>query len=298
MNDFRRSLVAAVLCGAAAACERRKTPPPLDSAAVNPTGVADSSAAATARTWNSDIGPVLLVAGESPGEAIVLFPGDSTTQASAARIPRPASVILLGRAGTVQMGEIPTIADSAGCAFADVGGAPPPHAWNVGFVGGVVAPIAVDSTEALSHADSVTAVTWMNRLASALPNDPAGRFAGLPFVVRNIWRFRLGDHTEVVAANLTRQINQEATPLQEHTFLIAEHGARDSTFATAYFERSYGAEETIETLELLAAITLGASRQPALVVARDFGDENAFRIIERAGPGRWRAGWSSPRRHC
>jgi hypothetical protein len=296
MKDFRRSFVAAVLAATAVACERSKPRPPVDSASVNPTGAADS-VAATARTWNSDIGPVLLVAGESADKGIVLFPGDSATRATVPTIPRPASVILLGRSGTVQMGEVPAIADSGACSVATVGGAPPPHAWNVGFIGGVVAPIAVDSTEAFSHADSVSAITWMNRLASALPNDPAGRFAGLPFVVRNLWRFKLGG-TEVIAANLTRQINQEATPLQEHTFLIAEHSASDTTFATAYFERSSGDEETIETHDVLAAVTLGASRKPALIVARDFGDENAFRIIERTGPGRWRAGWSSPRRHC
>ncbi|HEX4684378.1 MAG TPA: hypothetical protein VH277_16790 [Gemmatimonadaceae bacterium] len=298
MKDFRRSLVVAVLAVAAIGCERSKKPVPVDSGAATPANAADSSVVARARTWNSDIGPVLLIAGDSADKAVVLFPGDSSTRANTARIPRPASVTLLGRSGTVQTGEVPTISDSGSCTVATVGGAPPPHAWNVGFIGGVVAPIPVDSTEAFTHADSVTAVTWMNRLASPLPNDPAGRFAGLPFVVRGLWRFKLAGGTEVVAANLARQINQEATPLQEHTFLIAEHPANDTTLATAYFERSYGDEETIETHDVLAAVTLGASRQPALIVARDFGDENAFRIIERVGSGRWRAGWSSPRRHC
>jgi hypothetical protein len=138
----------------------------------------------------------------------------------------------------------------------------------------------------------------MNRHASALPNDTARRLVGLPFVVRNLWRFKLADGTSVVAANLSRQINQEATPLQEHTFLIAERRSNDSTLAAAYHERSYGAEETIESLDVLAAVALGTARQPALIVSRDFGDTNAFRILERMGPGRWRAAWSSPKRHC
>ncbi|HXT18096.1 MAG TPA: hypothetical protein VN706_20875 [Gemmatimonadaceae bacterium] len=280
------------------ACERAKAPPPIDSASVKPAAAVDSSAATAARGWNPDVGPVILVAAGSPIQAYVLLPGDSASRATLSGLPSPASATLLGRTGTVQTGEVPSIADSGSCVTATIGGAPPPRAWNVGFIGGVVAPLAVDSTESFTSADSISAVTWLNRLASALPNDSAGRFAGLPFVVSGMWRFNLPDGAQVLAANLTRQINQEATPLQEHTFLIAERRASDTTFATAYSDRSYGDEETIENHDLLAAMLLGGARQPAIVVARDFGDATSFGIIERATPGHWRIGWFSPKRHC
>src|SRR6185503_4513950 len=102
------------------------------------------------------------------------------------------------------------------------------------------------------------------RLASALPNDSAGRFSGLPFVVRGVWRFSIPQNRQVIAATLVRQINQEATPLQERTFLVAERSPADSTLSTAYSERSYGDEETVERHEVLAAILLGSARNAAL----------------------------------
>lgn len=298
MKRFCRvSAVCAALL-AFAACERSKTPPPPDSASVKPTGVVDTATAAAGRPWNPDVGSVLLVSAAAPTEAYVLLPGDSASRAAFASIPRPASATLFSRAGTVQTAAVPSVADSGSCAIATISGAPPPHPWNVGFIGGVVAPIVVDSTESFSHADSASTVTWMNRLASALPNDSAGRFEGLPFVVRALWRFTLSDGTQIVAANLWRQLNQEATPLQEHTFLLAERPANDTSYVMAYSERSYGDEESIATHELLVAAQVGANKQPAIVVERDFGDAKSYVLIERVAAGRWRAGWSSPRHHC
>src|SRR5262249_21218730 len=147
-------------------------------------------------------------------------------------------------------------------------------------------------------ADSSSLVVSINRLASALPNDSAGRFAGLPFVVRSLWRFTLSKGPVVAVASVTRQINQEATPLQEHTLLIAERAPTDTTFATAHSERSYGAEETIESRELLAGALIGVERTPALFLIRDYGDATAYGLLERRADGQWRRRWTSARRHC
>jgi len=49
---------------------------------------------------------------------------------------------------------------------------------------------------------------------------------------------------------------------------------------------------------VLAAAQLGASREPALVLSRDYGDETAYGIVERVSAGRWRARWTSTRRRC
>ena len=73
-----------------------------------------------------------------------------------------------------------------------------------------------------------------------------------------MWRFTIPDGPQVVVATLVRQINQEATPLQERTLLVAERAPSDTTFTTAYSERSYGDEETIESREVLAAVLLGS----------------------------------------
>jgi hypothetical protein len=279
------------------ACERAKTPPPVETATATPASPADSAKAATALNWDVSAGPVLLVASATPAEALVI-PSDSASATSQlASIPRPASVTLFGRNGSVQSAELPKLEESDGCATATLHAAPPPRVWSVGFVGGVIAPIAMDSTQSLSPADSLKLVVGVTRLASALPNDPAGRFVGLPFVVKDLWRFRIAGGTTVVVSTLSRQINQEATPLQEYTFLIAERPTNDTTLTKAYSERSHGAEETIESYDVLAAVMIGG-KTPALILSRDYGDATAFSLMERGDDGRWRSMWRSPRRHC
>lgn len=282
----------------AAACERAKSPPRADSATIRPAGNTDSAVAAPGSSWNVSAGPVLLVAGEEPSQAFVVVPDAATADATLSSIPHPADVTLFSRSGTVQTAELPDVARGSVCPTTTLSAAPPPRPWNVGFIGGVVLPLPVDSIESIPPADSAALVVWMNRLASALPNDSTGRFAGLPFVVRSLWRFKLPSGTPVVVSGLTRQINQEASPLQEYTFLVTEQAAADSSYATAYSERISGAEETIQNTDILSGALLGSGRTPTLIVARDFGDATAYAFIERGSDGRWRARWTSSRRHC
>jgi hypothetical protein len=298
MKLFRRSgLVAGVLV--LIACGREKSPPPIDSGGIRARAVNDSAsalAASTTRNWDASAGPVLLVAGAFPAQAIIVPPDSANGAAELAGIPRQATVTLFGRGGTVQNAEVAGVVDTTGCAVATISASPPPRPWSVGFIGGVVAPLALDSTESLSRSDSAVFVTEMTRLASSLPNDSAGRFAGLPFVVRSVWRFAVTNGPQVVIATLARQINQEATPLREHTLIVAERSSTDSTFTLAYSERSFGAEETIESRDVLAAAIIG--RTPALILSRDYGDATAYGLIERGEDGRWRSRWLSARRHC
>jgi hypothetical protein len=278
-------------------CERAKAPPPTDSATIKPAGAADSATAPRISTWNQSAGPVLLVAGDDPARALIVVPDSATADATLAAIPHPADVTLFSRSGTVQTALLPEVDETGSCPAGPLTGAPPPHGWNIGFIGGVVAPLKIDSTESISVADSSALVVWMNRLASALPNDSAGRFSGLPFVVGGLWRFKLPSGPQVVVGSLVRQINQEATPLQERTFLVAEQSASDSSYSTVYSERRYGDEETIQSTEVLAGALIGANHTPTIVVVRDFGDATAFGFIERAD-GRWHVRWTSARRHC
>jgi hypothetical protein len=298
MIRLRRSQIAVCLI-LAGACERGRPPATADTVKTAQQTAADSArAAAPARSWDRSAGPVLLVAGDSPLHALVIVPDSATIGATIADLPRPASVTLFGRNGTVQNAEIPVVSDSDACAVATLSAAPPPRPWTVGFVGGVVSPIAMDSIPSLGRADSLDALTNMTRLASAMPNDSAGRFTGLPFVVRTIWRFSVPGGPQTFVALIRRQINQEATPLQEHTLIVAERSPSDSTMSAVYSERSYGDEETIESRDILAALQLGAEHVVALVVSRDFGNATAFGLVERGADGKWRARWVSARRHC
>ena len=279
------------------ACERGKAPPPVDSAPPPVVSPADSAVAATTRNWDTNAGPVLLVSGGSPTQALIVTPDSASAAAQLASLPSPASVTLFGRNGTVQTAELPSITEANGCAAGSLSGAPPPRPWNVGFIGGVIAPVAMDSTESISPADSAQLVVAVTRLASVLPNDSAGRFEGLPFDVKALWRFSIAERT-VVIATLSRQINQEATPLQEHTLIVAERPASDTTLTTSYSERSYGEEETVESYDVLAGALIGADRTPAVILSRDYGDATAFGLLERNDDGRWRPRWRSARRHC
>jgi hypothetical protein len=243
---------------------------------------------------------VLLIAGESPAEAVVIAPDSGEEGTTAKAIPNPASVTLLNRDGSVQTAELQHARDDDFCRAWTLNAAPPPRSWSVGFVGGVVAPIPLDSLESLGRADSTKLVATARRLASAMPNDSAGRFTGLPFTVRGLWRLTIPGGAQAFVATLVRQINQEATPLQERTFLIAERDptATDSAFVSAYGERTYGNEESIETREVLAAVQLGAGHKPVVVISRDFGDSMSFSFVERTASGRWQSRWVSQRRRC
>ena len=298
MMPARRSVfVAAAILGTA--CDRPKPPPRADSTNQSPAPSTDSAtAAANAPVWDQSAGPVLLVSTDAPVRAFVFFPDSTDRTSTIANLPRPASVTLFGRNGSVQTAELPAISDTSECATVALNAAPPPRAWNVGFIGGVVAPVAMDSTGALSPADSAALTVGLNRLASALPNDSAGRFTGLPFVVRSIWRFNVPPSSQYVIGTLSRSINQEATPLQERTLLVAERSQSDSGLSMVYSERSYGEEETVVTREVVAAFLLGGSRNPAVVFSRDFGDAVAYALIERGDDGKWRLRWTSPRRRC
>jgi hypothetical protein len=282
---------------AAAACERGKAPARADSSASNPVVAADSAASAPRTTWDASAGPVLLVAADSSDAAYLMWPDSAAAETTTASLPSPTTVILFGRNGSVQSARLPSLNGADACEPASITAAPPPRPWNVGFIGGVVSPLALDSAASLTPSDSAYLVVWMNRLASAVPSDSTGAFSGLPFVVRALWRFTLPDGSTTVAAELERQVNQEARPLQERTFLIAGHPAGDSTFVTAYVERSSGAELTVEDVDVLAAVTIGASHTPALVISRDFGDGVAYALLER-GADRWQVRWSSPRITC
>lgn len=300
MKWFRR--VAAVLSVSGAlvgqACRRDKPVAAADSSRARPVPAADTAAAAVATsTWDPSAGVVLLVGTDNPTRALLVPPvsGDTTVMAA---VPHQALVIIMGRDGTVQTADAPSVADSAGCLVASLTAAPPPHAWAVGFIGGVVNPIPVDSSVSLAHDDSLRLTASLTRLASALPNDSAGRFTGLPFVVQSIWRFSLADGSQVIVGTLTRQINQEATPLQERTLIVGERRGGDTTLTMGYSERSFGREETIESADLLAALLIGDSKTPAIVLARDYGDSNAYSLLERAADGHWRVRWSSRRQHC
>ena len=175
----------------------------------------------------------------------------------------------------------------------------PPSSWGIGFVGSSARAISVDSLRGLSRTDSSTLTRMVFRLASGIQGTPGGRFSGLPFVLVDLWRVRLPAGSTAIVATTRRQINQEDSPLEERTFLVAESDPQASDgYSLMYSARSSGAEETVEGRELLAATMFDPSTSVDLVVGHDFGGQTSYSIIERTGPQRWVLRWASRRFSC
>src|SRR5207253_8854434 len=125
--------------------------------------------------WNRDAGTALLVPGDG-GEALVIVPGEGAgddpptdrTAGSAADV-LPADVALLTRAGAAGHAQAtptptPTGASQPGTACTNwptarlgpASGADVLPSWTVGFVAGQPTPIALDSLEGTTPADSAT----------------------------------------------------------------------------------------------------------------------------------------------
>ncbi|HEY2852546.1 MAG TPA: hypothetical protein VGJ18_06855 [Gemmatimonadaceae bacterium] len=309
------SIVCAALI-AIASCERQKSVPPIDSAVPLRPAAVGSASPQTATTWDARLGPVLLVSGAAPNLATVVV-GDSSRNGADTITEREALAIrstpamLVGRGDSVQIGILQEVHGSKrdeesectgwptwSISAARSGAALQP--WSVGFVGATVQPIRMDSIESMSRVDSSRLAAEVTRIASTLPTASGDRFVGLPFTVTSLWRFHAGPGAEGVVTNLVRHVNQEARPSEERTLIIAERDSsrREERFNLAYYDRSQGAEETVESRDVLALARPSPDAQPMLVIGRDFGDGMGYALIQRDPSARWREKWHSARGHC
>jgi hypothetical protein len=118
------------------------------------------------------------------------------------------------------------------------------------------------------------------------------RFSGLPFAVLDASRFLSGDR-EIVAAQLVRHLNLEASPLEERTFIIAERpvGPKNppASYVVTYSQRSEGTEDVTEHFEVLTATRTPQST--LLLLSRDQVSKTTYDLLERNGAD-WRVRWS------
>jgi hypothetical protein len=265
-------------------------------------------------TWDSSAGPVLIVHSDPPSpdsSAQIVFPqySDSATTDTVHLDPTPlrgAVIDLFGRGGRVGQARIgnANVIDwtESDClewpeaSIRAVGRGPLPP-WSVAFYAGRVQGVKLDSLSALPHADSARLAAEVTHLASALPNDTALSFRGLPFEVRDAFRFRLPTGGNAVVANLVRKLNQEANPLEQHVSIVAERDSSDGIYRPAYFERASGTEETIETIDLLAVVVL-SSHQPVLVTLHEGYETSGYALLERTEQGQWVVRWTSVHTGC
>lgn len=294
-----------VLAALAIACRGDEAPAPGDSAPV----VVDSPQAGTERPvpsgWDERAGPVLLVVGESASDVVVVYPhlqGEEGPDTLDVEDYTGTSATLLGRSGVVgraTLGPARAGADEETCQ-------PWPHAavnpgvgpWTVGFVGGSVDAIAVDTLAGFSPRDSARFVATVARLASTLPGTRSGEraesFHGLPFVVRDAARFTEGD-VQTAVVHVVRRVNMEANPLEEHSLLLLQR--RDGgEWSVVHARHAVGPEDTVARWELLGAVRLGDL--PTLVLAVDGGEGVTYALLQRTGSGAWRQVWRSAQPGC
>jgi hypothetical protein len=295
----------------ATACTRDAPPARVDSATTGATTAPVDSVASVPSTngWNVAAGPLLLVAGPSADEAIVFFGSANGGGGTAPPLDTGAvdqgTATLLGRDGTRATAtlELPAGNDNTECRvwpLRNVKTAAGGGTWSVGFVGGNVTAIPLDSVDALPARDSMALAAEASRLASAVTASTSPAFQGLRFTAHDIRRFQAAPGVQALAAHLTRHVNQEADPKEEQTLLIAERdsGVTTGPYQLAYAERSNGKEEEVTTSEVVAAVRFGASGPPSLVVARDGNEGLAYTLLERTGTRQWTIRWTSGLAKC
>lgn len=258
--------------------------------------------------WDVDAGPVMLVStGNGTDSAAVVLPEiTDSTIASAQGMPAPVTGLvfdLFGRGGRVGSspaltapGSVDTTQECDAWPIAVVRANN--AGWRIGFAKGYTQPIQLDSIEAMSSADSAALAVSLAQTAATLPFASDPTFRGLPFRVRSAYTFRL-DSVAVVIADVVRSVNEEANPRLEHLLIIGERRPGNSgNYTVGYYSRTAGAEETTQATEVLAAVRVGPSRRPAIVVNIEYDDGRKLGLIERTAPGQWRSIWRSAYTDC
>lgn len=284
-----RRLYSLAALAAAASCNSR------DAGSGNPRSrpTTDSLPPAAPVTWFDDVEPMILAPSHSNDRALVVAADSLAPDLEDGALRPPGTLVRLD--GTTIPVQVSISSSSEGCVDAAIQPAPS-TVWGVGFVGRAPAALPVDSLRAISRSDSAALTPIVFRLASAIPNAPGGRFAGLPFSLVDLWRLRGPDGAAVIVATTKRQINQEDSPLEERTLIVAEADA-SGAFAAMHASRSSGPEETVEGSDLLAAVSFGQG-QIQLVFSHDYGDETSYAIVERVAPANWKLRWVSRRFSC
>ena len=236
--------------------------------------------------WSAELGPVFLVPAEGEGMAMLLYPSDPTTAAVTGQLQ------LLSPAGDSTTTQATLVAPDSGVC----GEAPTlrlstdlPHSWTAGLRTRRARVLAMDSIGAMTPADSARTVAELARLASALPGTEA-KFVGLPFVVVDARQFDDADRQYLVA-HLVRRLPQEATPLEERVFVVAERARTpaNASFTTTHHLRSAGTEETADHYEALAVLRGDSSLY--LLLARDRDARTSYELLERTRSRGWRVRW-------
>ena len=299
-------------------CDRKPPAKPPDTTASSPqstpANMPEVRTVVAPSTWDTSAGPVMFVRGNTTAEAYVVFPTitDSTPSDAVhfdSALARNTTVELFQRAGGGDVARVGTMAggewDADQCIewpaakLQTTANTDATTGWTVAFLKGRAKALALDTLDALPHADSAKLAADITRLVSTVPNDTARTFRGIPYSVRTMYRFTPTAGIEAVVADVVRTLNQEANPLEEHTLVVGERPAgSNAPYRLAYREVTAGSDETLESSDVLAAVSIGAPSHVDLVLAREGYESNAYALLERQSDGTWKLRWTSAHTGC
>lgn len=260
---------------------------------------------ASATNWDPTAGPAMLVALSDVGDsAAVVLPEATDSTIDGRSLPQisRAEFDLYGRSGKVGSSSAEPFTNYAGdssCASWPTAHLRSAHAgWQVALTRGSARAIPLDSIEALSSADSAALAASLTESVATLPVASDPTFRRLPFRVRYAYTTRM-DSVEIVVADIVRALNEEANPRIEHIFFVGERPRQTKNrFTVRYFSRTAGPEETAQATDLLAAVEIGSSRRPALVVNVESDNRARFGLIESGDSTTWKPVWWSAYTDC
>jgi len=298
-------LVAGALC--ILGCRDASKHPRADSAAtINP--VRPLTGSTTSTGWDSAAGPVVVVPAsrESANVAIVLPGLTDSALASVSRFQldslenMPLDLFNLhGLIGSSGLRVVSQSVDQTGCVKWPTGRLtnPAPGAWRIALEKRRATGIPLSALEEMKAADSARFVGSILGAVEYLRDGGDPVFRGIPFSVRKGYQLMISP-SSVLVAEVVRKINEEANPREEHILVLAEQQAEDGTFRVAFQMRSAGAEEALETSEILAALKIAKSNHPAFVLTFDYEDGGKVGLLERGPGSTWRIVWKSAYAGC
>jgi hypothetical protein len=102
-----------------------------------------------------------------------------------------------------------------------------------------------------------------------------------------------------VIADIVRIVNEEANPRLEHFFIIGERPARSKAkYRIAHYSRTAGAEENVQTTELLSVVTIGPAKRLVAIVNVEYDEGGKLGLLERTASGKWQFRWRSAYTGC
>ena len=307
MNSNRVVLYRAVLgIAIVAACHGEEPRVNPDSASV--TNARQAVTGLTSATgWDSTAGPFMVIPGSDSVDAAIVLPGLTDSLLSSTKHFELSGLenttldlfSLQGFVGSSILHVSSQSAEAIGCLAWPEGqlAGTVSAQWRVGLEAGRASGIKAAPIDAMQGKDSTALIADVLDAASHLPPGVDAAFRGIPFSVRNAYRLVVRE-SSVIVAEVVRKINEEANPREEHVLVVAERRSTAGGYQLVFHMISAGAEESLQTTDLLAAIKVAKTGHLALVVSFDYEDGGKIGLLEKVSKGTWQLIWKSAYTGC